>query len=375
MLSATSSTPWYGTAGAAFLVAVIVAVLTAVGLIFGYVSLRKARIRRRITCAINSNTRLPSSTQGLEISYQGKQLRNPYLARLVITNDGAEIPSELFSEDEDGNRRSIEFDLGVFIYDDLPLEHKPTAAPQPKISVSGSKFELEPELIASKESIMASFLTAGPVEKITLSQNPFGNVKFDIRDSEFRQRRSKKWRIILLSILAVPVALVVLSVIVSIPYAADEALNSVKKVGSGIENYTTTNACVSAAQSLHSEYLALELAFRDVEVDRNNKGRLTALHFRDTYLADLKGAAPDAKMFAEKYGQAAELDADLLGKITPYIRSLSNVPQGIVNVYVSFAELPKDNLAKANLDLEIITNTLKSFSYLSQSRFCYSYSR
>ena len=186
MPSAIAETPWYDTPGAAFLLAMIVVVLTALGLIVAYRTFRITRIRRRITFSVSENTRMPSSRQGLEISYQGKQLADPYLSNIIISNDGPEIPLELFSEDEKGDKRGIEFDLNVLIHEALPPERKPVAAPQPRISASGSKFELKPELIAKKLIIKASFLTAGPVEKVTLTRNPFGNVKFIIRDNEFR---------------------------------------------------------------------------------------------------------------------------------------------------------------------------------------------
>lgn len=114
--------PGYSSPAVTFLLAVIVAVFTILGVIVAYWALRSTTIRRRIRCSVLSNVDMPSSMPDLEIEYQDEQLEDPYIVTIEIANSGPEIPLKLFSEDQWGRKRGIEFDLGVLIH--RPLSHE-----------------------------------------------------------------------------------------------------------------------------------------------------------------------------------------------------------------------------------------------------------
>jgi hypothetical protein len=118
--------------------------------------------------------------------------------------------------------------------------------------------------------------------------------------------------------------------------------------------------------------LALELASRDVKIERDTKGKLVALHFGNTYQADVKEATTDANLFTEEYSLAAAANASLGGKSnrpsSAYIKALSNVPSSTAQASRILTRLPKETMFKANIDLDMLSNTSKRLSYLSQPR-------
>jgi len=115
----------------------------------------------------------------------------------------------------------------------------------------------------------------------------------------------------------------------------------------------------------------LELALRDVNAERNAENKLIALHFGESYVADVNEAAADATLFSEEYTLAATVQAFMQESSNPssaYIKVLSNVPSSMTQAISILRGLPKEAMPKADIDLKMISNISNRWSYLSQAR-------
>jgi hypothetical protein len=201
------ATSWYSSASALFWATLA---LLVVGIATGLVTVmiyRSGTIRKCLLFSIISRTRLltaPEAMNELEVSYQGERLTDPYVTAIELTNIGkSAIPSVSFDRG-----RGVELNLNVQILKVLAIEQRPLSAPKPSILADGTKFILEPELIARSETITVSVLTEGSVENINLIFNPFGEVEIKIRDRVVWQRqRNRQYALITAACTAVGVAI------------------------------------------------------------------------------------------------------------------------------------------------------------------------
>lgn len=340
-----------------FGLAVLGIVIAIVAMVFGDY-LKISRIQRRIRCTLVSTARALSSTSQMPIKYGDKELDNPYTAAIKIVNTGREIPQDLFSENEGGDRRGIEWDLGVPIESILSFGHGLENSPEPRLSTEECKLVLKPGLIAKAETIDVTLLTEGPVHRIRLTHNPFGNVKIETRShEEDRQRRRAMgfrmaWGALCLGVAAV--------VIVGVNSFIGNAENGVDKT----LNTTFTDvggraACILTEPSFRDAMLSLELALRDVNIERDARGKPMALHLLATYPADLKEAALDVTIFVYDYYVTKAFGA------ASRLATPSDIPMAVHEAINGLQRLPREGISKANLDVQMISHTVNRLPALS----------
>jgi hypothetical protein len=340
-----------------FGLAVLGIVIAIVAGIFGDF-IKISPIQRRIRCKLVSTERALSSTSLMPIRYGDKEPENPYTAAIEIANIGRGISQDLFSENEGGDRRGIEWDVGVPIEGILSLSHDLENSPEPRLSKEERKLILKPGLIAKGETIHVTLLTEGPVHKIRLTQDPFANVKIETRNyEEDRQRRRAvafrlAWGSLCVGIVAI--------VIVGVNSFIGHAENSVDKtLNTTFNDVGGRAACILTEPSFRDAMLSLELALRDINIERDAQGKPMALHLAATYTADVKEATLDVTIFvydyevSEAFGAASRL-------ATP-----SGIPSAVQEAISRLKRLPNEGISKADLDVQMISHTVSRLPALS----------
>ncbi len=204
---------------ALFWLTVVLVILGLAAVIVPVIIYRRGGPRQRLLCSIISSSSLLTAPkhirEDLEIRYQKEPVENPWIVTLEILNTGRKaIEKESFTRGERNRQRGLRFDLAAPIITILPVEHKPSSAPKPRIIPTAGGLELRPELIVTKETITVPLLTKGPIGDITLSLNPFAEVTVDIRDREVWQRqRSRRTQLLSVAISAIAVILAVLATV------------------------------------------------------------------------------------------------------------------------------------------------------------------
>jgi len=182
MLSVSYASSWYTTPSALFWATFGLVLIGIATLAVTAVAWRSSLVKRRLLCSIVSCTRLlaaPEPVRGeLEVRFDGQPVNDPYVVTLEIANVGrASIPSDLFDKG-----RSLVFGLSAPVLKILTVEHEPSSIPAPVFLAINDKWEMKPELVAKGELIRLSFLAAGPVKGLEVTENPLTDVSVQVRD-------------------------------------------------------------------------------------------------------------------------------------------------------------------------------------------------
>lgn len=149
--------------------AVLVTLLTCVAGVM--VAVRVGHPKLRITYALTDITPLlATQVPGLKVMHGDVTLTHPYVARLVVRNDGRrDISRGLF----DGGD-PLRFDVGTPIVERLELSVQPPDQPEPHVTWSGSVPAIDPVKIGRGEVISIAVLVDGdapglrpPVQALT----------------------------------------------------------------------------------------------------------------------------------------------------------------------------------------------------------------
>jgi hypothetical protein len=293
----------------------------------------------------------------MTVKYSDKELGNPYTAQIEIVNLGRAITKDLF---QDG--RGIEWDVGA------PIErfasdpgHEVDNKEMPVLDFKGSRLILKPGLIAKGDTIHATLLTEGPAREARVAFDPFANVKVSKRD-EGDRRRSRD-RGVRAAYGAISVGIVA-SVLVGAIHIFGNFNNHVQNPVNNVDNsfnreFAQSFDCPFTEPIFRDTMLSLNLAFRDINIERDAQGKPVALHFAVTYPADLKEATLDATIFVYDYKQ---IKADGAASTLP---TPSDIPSAAEGAVIALKRLPNERISKANLDIQIIAHTMNRLSALS----------
>jgi hypothetical protein len=343
-------------------VAVLGVVVAIVAILFAD-ALKVPVVQQRIRCTLVSTARALSATVRGPVKYGDKESENPYIAVIEIANIGRrEIPQDLFSENERGEREGIEFDVGVPIIDIVSARPKLENSVTPQLSVEDYRLILKPGLIAKGQAVNVTLLTEGPIRYITVTQNPFGNVKIDPRNYEEDRGRRRAWgfRTAWGALSVGIVAIVIVGanhLFDKVQSAAGNSFNS--ELDSSFNKLTQGFDCVLAEPIFRDAMLSLNLAFRDINVERDGQDKPVAMHFSSTYPADVKEASLDAATFVYDYDQTKA------GGAASSLATPSNIPSATEEAVIALKRLPNEGISKANLDIRMISNTMNRLSALS----------
>jgi hypothetical protein len=297
----------------------------------------------------------------MPITYGDKELDNPYTAAIEIANIGREIPQDLFSENEDDSRRGIEWDMGVPIEGILSLSHALENSPEPRLSKEECKLILKPGLIAKGETIHVTLLTEGPVHRIRLTQDPFGNVKFETRNyEEDRQRRRAMGRRMALGALGAGILAIIIVGANSFIGKAEDSVG--KALNTSFNSVGGRAACILTEPSFRDAMLSLELALRDIDIERNAQGKPIALHLSATYPADVKEATLDVTTFVYDYYVTKAFGA------ASRLATPSDISLAVQEAIKGLTRLSNEGVSKANLDVQMISHTVNRLPALSALR-------
>jgi hypothetical protein len=223
----------------------------------------------------------------LSISYKNQALTDPYVAVLEVASTGRSgIPSASFD-----NGRSLQLSFDSKIETILSTEYKPISATKPVIEAQESKIEVRPELIARREIISISILTDGDPGFITVSLNPFADVKVETADRETTRARRARWLTMSTSALA---ALSVLATGAGIYYT----FRSVNKSRA----LSDTTICLSLTEFDQTVELGLQLVQRDIAIHRTDAGLIKSLTFSPEYNTDVGTLQVPGSYLAVEYG-------------------------------------------------------------------------
>jgi hypothetical protein len=210
-----ASAPWYSPTSGSFWVDIIAIAGIAATVIMGMAALP----RRRLNCTVVSRSRLIAAPQemqaDLKVSYQNGLLNHPYVVALEIVNTGrSSIPSSSF---DDG--QSLELSLAVPILKILSTEHEPASAPKPTLSNDSEHIVLGKGRIAKREIIRLSLLTEDiPPGALTVSLDPFNDVKIRTSDREASEvRRGKMMAIGAVTLAVTTVAVTIIGAYLTVP--------------------------------------------------------------------------------------------------------------------------------------------------------------
>ena len=266
---------------------------------------RQALPRRRLNCTIVSRSRLMNAPQALrdelKISYDDRALTNPYVAAFEIASTGrSAIPSSSFDKD-----RSLQLYLETQILMLLSMEYEPPSAAKPTVNTDGNVIELRPELIARREVIKLSLLTEGIIGNVLVALNPFSDVKIEIKDREAIESRRRKW----LSFAPIAVALLAVVATAIAIYLTARATNRTNEVAG-------TTLCLTITEFAHTTELSLELADRDIIVNRAPNGQVRSVKFASSYDSDVAEFKQDARFLVTGYeafsdNETKQLSADI----------------------------------------------------------------
>lgn len=306
---------------------------------------RLALPRRRLSFIIVSRSRLvdaPEAMQGdLKVTYQDSTLNNPYVVALEIVNSGrSAIPSASFD-----NNQCLRLGFATPILKILSIEHEPTSAPSPSVTVHDGDLELSPGLIARREVVRASLLTEGIAEEANVVRNPFNDVKIHTEDREVSEARRRR-----ILVFGTPV-IAVMTVIVTV-IAAYLSVQSSRK-------QTITVAadviCLSVIEFGQSSQLAIHLVERDMSVSRLSDGRVHSLRFAPGYGSDLSNASYETQLFVT--GSQSLRDSGV------QLGAASQISTDDSQATVILKRLPKENVQNASKDLarlSAITNRISN---------------
>ncbi len=190
------SLPWYSTSSSLFLATAALVIIGLITTILTVFILRLSSSKRRIMCSVISRSRLLSAASprrnGLEVSFEHRNLAEPYLTTLEISNV-ARVP---VLNSDFTQSRPLRFSCQSPIVTILDVEHKPDSAPSPNVRSEENEFILDPELLVRDEVVRASLITEGSPGKIRVSLNPFGAIEVQIRDRQIWLRQRAQRRII-----------------------------------------------------------------------------------------------------------------------------------------------------------------------------------
>jgi hypothetical protein len=278
---------WYSPTSASFWADVIALATIIATVIVG----RQALPRRRLNCTIVSRSRLMNAPRiirdNLKVSYGDRLLTDPYVVALEIASTGrSAIPSSSFDKD-----RSLQLRLEAQILTLLSTEYEPISATKPTINTDGEIIEFRPELIARREVIKLSLLTEGIVGNATVALNPFSDVKVEVKDREATESRRRKWFLIVPLIIG----------LLAIAATTTAAYLTVRYATNRTDEVAGSTLCLTIVEFAHTTELALELADRDIIVNRASNGRIHSVKFTSSYDSDVAEFKQDAQYLVTGY--------------------------------------------------------------------------
>lgn len=149
---------WYNHPAWGFIGTVVGVIAIVAGI---WAAFRAAVPRMRLRYSMSGATRLIAMQIGLTVTRDGQELKDPWVATVMLAADGRQdIPEDAFSK-----ARPLVMELGVPIVALLETRYTPADAPVPAVTTEGTTLQIGPDLL-HRDSIltMAVLLDGGRPE-------------------------------------------------------------------------------------------------------------------------------------------------------------------------------------------------------------------
>jgi hypothetical protein len=158
-----------------------VAVALALGVFTLWLTWRASNPKRRllygmpvVTPLLNGGANVP---HGLEVRRDGQLLTEPHVLVLELFNQGRlDIPNHAFNQD-----RPLILDVGVRIVDILKTA-TPVDQAVPAVEIDGTRLEIGPDLIKSRQMISITLLVDGLKPTLSCPPHPLIDIHVDRQD-------------------------------------------------------------------------------------------------------------------------------------------------------------------------------------------------